>query len=92
MDADELLEKDIEAMKDEVDAAEHDLDALVEEAREREHPAADWLEAKRERRELVEDEERVEELLSHLEEAYRTAAISQDTYQRVKQANRELLG
>lgn len=91
----EILEKDADAVKSHVEENVEDLDLkqmiAVEEENENRENLLLWLLKKQKRRQLLQDEERIEELLSHTEYAYRTAAISQETYDSVKQANKELL-
>lgn len=95
MDTDDLVEADIETVKEVVAESDVDidLDRLMEMERERHarDELLDWLEGKKRNRELLQDEDRIEELLSHIEHAYRTAAISEDAYRHAKQVNRELL-
>jgi hypothetical protein len=92
----DLLENDVKTVKKLVESADvtrADLAEMVEveqDTRERDE-LLDWLRAKHERRDMIEDDDRVQELLGHIEEAYQTAAISEKTYQRAKQANKELL-
>ncbi len=82
-------------MKEHVEENHEELDiremVRVEEENENRTELVHWLLRKEKRRRLLGDEDRIRELLSHLEHAYRTAAISEDTYRQVKQRNRELL-
>lgn len=95
METDDLVEADIETVKEVVAESnvDIDLDRLMEMEQERHarDELLDWLEEKKRRQELLQDEDRIEELLSHIEHAYRTAAISEDTYRHAKRVNRELL-
>lgn len=94
---DEILEQEVAAIKETVaesDAIDGvDIAALIraEQEREARDELLDWLEEKQATRATLRDEERIEALLEHLEHAYRTAAISEDAYQRAKEANKELL-
>ncbi len=91
----DILEKDVEAVREHVEENHDDLDlremVKVEEENRGRDDLVHWLLQKAKRRQLVEDEDRIEELLSHLEYAYRTAAISEETYAKVKQRNKQLL-
>ncbi|MDY6778651.1 MAG: hypothetical protein SVU32_08355 [Candidatus Nanohaloarchaea archaeon] len=90
---DELLQLDVPEIKEYVDEHEPDLDELIEaeqEGRERQE-LIDWLEAKKERLEILNDDERAEELLKHVENAYRSASISEDTYNEAKQQTKEMI-
>lgn len=90
-----ILKQDVAAVKEHVvsQGLETDLAELirVEEENENREELVDWLREKRERHELLTDEERLQELRAHLEYAYRTAAISQETYSKVRQLHQELL-
>lgn len=90
-----ILEKEVEAVKEHVEENHEEIDlremVQVEEERENREDLVHWLLQKEKRRQLVENGERIEELLSHLEYAYRTAAISEETYNKVKQRNQQLL-
>ncbi len=90
----ELLEKDVDEIKEEVEEKEIEfIEELMEVEREGEdrEELLEWLEEKKHRLELMEDEQRHEDLLSHLEYAYRTAAISEETYQDMKDKAREVV-
>lgn len=93
-DADELLDREIEEVKQAVAALEHDIDTLIEAEQDgaARQDLIDWLYLKKHHQELLHDEETVAHMQSHLEEAYRTAAISHKTYQDVKAANKKLMG
>lgn len=90
-----ILEKDVDGVKRHVEENVEELDIreLVkheEEHRDRQELVL-WLLQKAKRRNMIEDEERVQELLSHIEYAYRTAAISEETYAKAREANKALL-
>jgi len=93
MDAKKLLDSEIERVKEMIDECEEDIEHLIE--LEREHDAREdliaWLEKKKRYRELLEDEGKIKNLLSHLEHAYRTASVSEDAYNMAKEANKRLL-
>ncbi len=90
-----ILEQDAEAVKRHVEEHVADLDlremVQVEEDNRNREELVHWLLRKAKRRTMIGDEERLKELLSHIEEAYRTAAISEETYAKAKQANKDLL-
>lgn len=89
-----ILDNDVEGIKEGVSEHKPNLKKLMRMEREgeaREH-VLDWLEGKKERIDMITDDDRLEEMLSHLEYAYRTAAISEETYQRAREINRRLMG
>lgn len=93
MDHETVLEKEFEEMKKLVDKHEPELEELIKKERElesREH-VIEWLKDKKKRKELIEDEERIKELLKHIEHAYRTASIPEETYTKAKSLHKELL-
>lgn len=88
-----ILDNDPEEIK-KVDVREPQLLELMQEVEEENRAredVLDWLSEKKRRQELINDDELVQELLSHLEEAYRTAAISENAYADAKHINKELL-
>jgi hypothetical protein len=89
----EFLDRDVDEVKESLHELDHELEQVIEierEEQEREE-LIEWLEGKKERLKLINDEERLKELLSHLEYAYRTAAVSEETYQNARDLNRKLL-
>jgi hypothetical protein len=90
-----ILERDVDAVQDHVEENVNELDlkelVQVEEQNQNREELVHWLLQKAKRRNMIEDEERVQELLSHIEHAYRMAAISEETYAKAKQANKDLL-
>lgn len=93
MDVEEILEHDVERVKDLVERHEPDVEELItkENRSKGREDLLTWLEEKKRYIELLEDEERIQNLLSHIEFAYRTASVSEETYQKAKSANKELL-
>ncbi|MCJ7478719.1 MAG: hypothetical protein MUP63_00890 [Candidatus Nanohaloarchaeota archaeon QJJ-7] len=93
----ERVQKILENEMEKIQEAEIEEPELIEmmmevekQNREREE-LLEWLSEKKRRQEIINDEERVESLLSHLEEAYRTASISENSYHEAKKTNKELL-
>lgn len=89
-----ILDNDAEDITG-ADIREPELLELLMEAEEKNRArdeVLDWLSEKKRRWELINDDDIVRELLSHLEEAYRTAAISENAYADGKKVNKELLG
>ncbi len=95
LDHESVLEKEFEEMKSIVNEHEHELEELIKKEKKKEDGAREnvirWLEGKKKRKELMEDEETIRELLSHIEHAYRTASIPEDTYAKAKSLHKELL-
>lgn len=91
----DILAQEMGAVREHVNSQGFDADlkemVRVEEANQNREELVLWLLQKQQRHDTILDEERLQHALSHLEEAYRTAAISQDTYHEMKRLNRELL-
>jgi len=94
LDHEEILENELEDMKEIIEEKEHELEELIAKEKEREarENVIQWLEEKRERKELLNDENRIKELLRHVEHAHRTASITEETYMKAKSIHKELLG
>lgn len=92
IEPDELLERSIDHIKDSFD--EHDLS--IDELHQREQEGEgreeliEWFKEKKERLELLESEEHLDDMLSHIEWAYRTASISKTTYDRAREITNRL--
>lgn len=93
LDHESILEKKFEKMKELIEEHEPELEALIAKEKEKENrqEVIKWLETKKKRKDLLNDEDAVKELLSHIEHAYRTASISEETYSNAKFLNKKLL-